>query len=115
MAESDFKHIRGAGTCYVGDDGGTAMQYREVLMLHGEDADTVLEEFWKHNSGEDFLVVLKVAHGAPPRPHLSTKASLETALKTARIEAGSSSELKWKAACVEAGAIWPSRLRPKAA
>ena len=109
-----FPHIRGSFSIYVGDRSDAIDNVRFVLGFFGEDAQLIIEQFWKEHRG-DFTVVPLFAYGAVPRRELCTQRSLTAALQTVTIGAGSFDEMKWKKLCEQFDVAWPKRLQSKAA
>src|SRR5262245_34401220 len=99
MANEYFSKVRAAPSTYVDDDDGQLIDARLVIARFGEDAELVIEQFWKEHKNGNFDIVPLFSHGKAPRPELCSKASLREALKTAKIEPNSIVESHWKAAC----------------
>ena len=107
-----FSHIRGSYSIYVGgrDDGIDNVRF--VLGFFGEDAQLIIEQFYKeHPRATDFTVVPLFAFGAVPRRELCSQESLVEALRTVRIEPGGMIEQKWKQLCEQLAVAWPKRLQ----
>ena len=102
-----FDRLKGGTTIYYGSEG--VSDVRLILMHYGEDPDRVISAFWAERKG-DFLVAPIVAYGAVPRRELCSQQSLVDALRTVRIEPGSTIEMKWKELCEQMAVAWPKRL-----
>lgn len=109
-----FPHVRGGCTIYVGGHDTEAINVRFVLANFGEDAEKVIEQFWREYRG-DFVVVPLFGFGAVPRRELCTQHSLVTALQTVKIEPGGMIEQKWQRLCEQMHVAWPKRLTTQAA
>lgn len=108
---SFFGKTRGALSCYVDENDGQLTDARFILCRFGEDAEKVVETFWKEFDGSQaFSVIPLFARGdAPPRKELCTKQSLTEALKTAKFDDNGTAGQGWKAACEHHNVAWNAR------
>jgi hypothetical protein len=104
-----FPHTRGSFTLYCGGADDAISNVRFVLGHFGEDAQLIVEQFWKEHRG-DYTIVPVFGYGGVPRRELCTQQSLVTALQSVSIEAGGMIEMKWKKLCEELHVAWPKRL-----
>ena len=109
-----FPHVRGSFSIYVGGRDDAIDNVRFVLGFFGEDAQLIVEQFWREHRG-DFVVVPLFGYGAVPRHELCTQESLVTALRTVTIGPNSTTEMKWKKLCEQMSVAWPKRLQAKVA
>jgi hypothetical protein len=85
--EGRREHPRNIGTIYVDRADGDNMANPRLLMARiGEDADKVVQAFWKEWPSGDFVVAPLFFHGLPPRRHLCTARSVSAALQTIELE-----------------------------
>jgi hypothetical protein len=103
-----FGKVRGALSVYCDENDGMLTDARFILCRHGEDADRVVEAFWREYTGSQAFSVIPIfARGdAPPRPELCSKQSLREAPKTAKIDVNGIAAQGWKKACEAHNVPW---------
>jgi hypothetical protein len=115
MKEGAFEHLRSIGTIYVDRADGDNMANPRLLMARvGEDAERVVQAFWKEWPSRDFVIAPIFFHGLPPRRHLCTARSLSAALQTIQLKPGSVMEQRWKELAEQFNVAWPKRLQAQA-
>jgi hypothetical protein len=114
MTTHYFDRVRQAPSTYVDSHDGALTDVRMCVARVGEDANKVLDAFWREHRGGSFSVIPLFAVGNAPRKELCSARSLTSALQTlGELDAGSAIEQQWRAACEAHAVAWPKRFQPK--